>query len=113
MMPTTQETKLEELVGHFGPGGSYGIEWAHEGGALKLKARFDAPWWTEGVEQGGLEGFYTADSAGYTFEPGQGLVGKAFASGTAVFAKDLQTPDAEGVMDALNGLDMGAFVRAE
>mmetsp|Transcript_71339 Transcript_71339/g.231058 ORF Transcript_71339/g.231058 Transcript_71339/m.231058 type:complete len:345 (-) Transcript_71339:60-1094(-) len=110
-MAAVNQPSLEELVDNFCPGGCYGIEWAHNGSKLEHKGHFNAQWWIDAVGQKGLKGFYTTESTSYTFDVGQGLVGKAFKQQKPVFVKDLQDVDTESVMDILTYRDMGAFLR--
>jgi hypothetical protein len=101
--PEDPPSKLLALVESMARYGAYGIEWVCQGDSLKYKSHYNPAWREEAVRQGGLQGLYTTESIGYTFGPGEGLVGAAFATQQMSFLRDLSTVSPEEVMAAFNG----------
>merc|ERR1719436_1827618 len=94
-LAVTAHPFLKKLVEDVSHAACYGIEWVRDGDTLKKGSHYNPQWRIEGVRCQGLKGLYTTRSAGYTFAPGEGLVGQAFADQAVLFIKDLQsvTPD--------------------
>ena len=91
---------------------AYGIEWVLEGERLVFKSQYNPSWRIEGVKKQCLQGYYTAESATFTFAPGEGLVGRAFADQALIFAQDLQTHSGDAAADYQDGW-RPYFLRAE
>jgi hypothetical protein len=64
------------------------------------------------VKQQGLENLFTSKSAKYTFAPGEGLVGKTFASQKKLFVEDLQDLGVEDMKNMVALSEGAAFLRA-
>uniref|UniRef100_A0A7S4R6K5 Transcription factor MYC/MYB N-terminal domain-containing protein n=1 Tax=Alexandrium monilatum TaxID=311494 RepID=A0A7S4R6K5_9DINO len=108
--------KLQELVDNFTPGGCYGIEWVLSGDSLIHKSHYNPAWRIEGVRRQGLQGLYTTESTRFTFEVGQGFVGKVFEVQKPLFVGDVQAPDPEEVKDAMQSWKScygSVFLRSE
>jgi len=104
---------LEDMV-EKSCGGCYGIEWVlSDSGRLECKSYYNPHWRIVAVQKQGLKGLYTAKSSTYTFMPGEGLVGKAFANQQMLFWKDMQAIDLDDVMDAMTLGTCTGFVRAD
>jgi len=103
--------KLQEMVDAFAPGGCYGIEWELKGDSLVHKSHCNPGWRIEGVKKQGLKGLYTTESTKYSFQVGQGFVGKVFEAQKPFFVKDLQSPDPEEVKDAMQTWYGANFLR--
>merc|ERR1712007_416586 len=95
-------------------GGCYGIEWVvSEAGRLECARHYNPQWRIEGVRQRGLKGLYTTRSVGYSFMPGEGVVGKVFSDQKMLFVPDLQALSEEEVRDAMFSGERAAFARID
>mmetsp|Transcript_5367 Transcript_5367/g.11847 ORF Transcript_5367/g.11847 Transcript_5367/m.11847 type:complete len:331 (+) Transcript_5367:61-1053(+) len=111
--PAPPSAILQQIV-EKSVGGCYGIEWTlSDGGRLECKSYYNPQWRIEAVQKKGLHGLYTTKSSMYTFMPGEGLVGKAFANQQMLFWKDMQAIDLDDVMDAMTLGTCTGFVRAD
>lgn len=103
--------KLQEMADNFTPGGCYAIEWKLDGDVLVHRSHYNPSWRLEGVKRQGLKGLYTTESTKYTFQVGQGFVGKVFEAQKPLFVRDLQAPDPEEVKDAMQSWYGASFLR--
>jgi len=103
----------EQLVQLVGIAACYGIEWSlGSNGRLEYKSHYNPQWRIKAVEEKGLKGLYTTASKAYSFSPGEGLVGKAFAKKEPIFVKDVQAATcAEDVVNAIATGDNTVYQR--
>jgi hypothetical protein len=105
--------ELEQFIGQFSDVVCCGIEWVlADSGRLECRNYYNPSWRIEAVEKGGLENLFTSKSAQYTFAPGEGLVGKTFASQKKLFVEDLQELGVEDMKNVVALSDGAAFFRA-
>jgi len=111
--PAPHSAVLEQIVEKSG-GACYGIEWTLScSGRLECKSYYNPRWRVEAVQKSGLEGLYTSESSTYTFLPGEGMVGKAFAKQEILFCEDLQSLSIDDIMDAMSLTDHCGFRRVD
>lgn len=103
---------LKRLVEECTVAGCYAIEWVLRDGTLVHQSHYNPQWRVEGVRKQGLNGLYTTESTTFTFEIGQGFVGKAFAAQQLLFVKDLQATEEEDIKDAISSWYGAEFLRA-
>jgi len=71
--------------------GVYGLEWVlSPAGKLECKSWYNPEWRIKVAQQNGWAGLFTIESTNYSFTPGEGIVGKAFASKKTCFLPDMQ-----------------------
>jgi hypothetical protein len=106
--------ELEEFIGQFSDVVCCGIEWVlTDSGRLECRSYYNPAWRIEAVKQQGLENLFTSKSAKYTFAPGEGLVGKTFASQKKLFVEDLQELGVEDMKNMVALSEGAAFLRAD
>jgi len=111
--PAMHSAMLGEIV-EKSCGGCFGIEWMlSENGCLVCKSYYNPPWRIEAVQKKGLQGLYTSESSTYTFLPGEGLVGKAFANQQMLFSGDLQALAPDDIKDAMFCGDSTVYLRVD
>jgi hypothetical protein len=83
--------------------GCYGIEWMHADGKLSVGDVFNPEWRVESAKANGYKKLFTDASSRFSFQVGDGAIGKVFQDKKTIFAEDIQVLSQPAVANSILG----------